>query len=1182
MAWKKVIFSGSTAELDSLTVDNTVTANSFVGSGASLTGVSADSVSFTNITNKPTLVSQSAQIDFNSIQNTSNIVSNSAQIDFNSIQNTANIVSSSTQVDFNSIQNTANIVSNSAQINYTEVNSIPAGIVSSSTQIQNIINNNNVLPAGTVSSSAQVSFADITNKPTNFTGSYTELSNIPSGILSSSTQVVDSLPAGTVSGSSQISFTNISNKPAGLVSASNQINFNNITGKPGGLVSSSTQVVDSLPAGTLSSSAQITETDTSRVVVTTGSFSYDLTLLPTDGHNLYFGAFDTQSMKLLGAQGLQGVPTHFYFSGSMRDRNLGNEGEYVTVGPNKGLRSSAFPANVVSSSTQVASLLPAGTISGSAQIDTLFNQDGVVSSSAQVNTLLGQATSNVVINEAGNDVDFRVESDNNTHALFVNGATAQVGIRNSTPRAALDVRGKISGSTLSIAGGDVTFGGLQNDSSETTLVVYNGDNQLRYREAGDGAFLDTAAIADGGTGLATADQIHTFVTSQGYTTLSDLPAGIISSSTQINALSGVTADNVPFSGITSVPTLVSGSGQIAIGSTTGTLAVNKGGTGATTAAAARTNLGVDAAGTDNSTDVTLTGTPDYITISGQVITRNQIDLANDVTGTLPAGNVGNLTAAKITDFDSNVVSNLPAGTVSSSTQVTNLIADGGILPAGTVSGSAQTVAHLTSADVTVNDMTVSGDLTVSGTTTSINSTNLDVTDKLIAVNRGGTTAASANGGGLFISGADASLTWDNGNSRLSVNQPFNVAGNITTTGTVDGIDVAGQDAKLVSLLAATSSFLTAHPSITEASANLSNSGRTYIQSITLDSNGHVTAVSTGTETVTDTNTFRTVTAGGNTLGSTETLAFTAGTNVTITETGGAVTINATDTDTVYTLPEATATVRGGIELFSDTDQSVAANTVTSTANRTYGIQLNSDGQAVVNVPWEDTTYSAGTGIDVSSNTFSVDVSDFMTNGADNRVVTATGTDGMNAENGLTYSTTSNVSTLNLTKQGHQVIKLDAGTFGSSSIVLNANSTGGRNVIEATNDLYIERLGSTKIQVTSTGVDVTGALTATGDITAYYSSDERLKDNVTPIENATDKVKAIGGYTFEWKEGIEDITNKTGKDIGVIAQEIEEVAPELVHTRDNGYKGVDYPKLVALLIESNKELIKRVEELESKQ
>jgi len=163
---------------------------------------------------------------------------------------------------------------------------------------------------------------------------------------------------------------------------------------------------------------------------------------------------------------------------------------------------------------------------------------------------------------------------------------------------------------------------------------------------------------------------------------------------------------------------------------------------------------------------------------------------------------------------------------------------------------------------------------------------------------------------------------------------------------------------------------------------------------------------------------------------------------------------------------------------------------------------------------------AGTGIDVAADAISVDVSDFMSNGSNNRIVTATGADAMNAEANASFD------------------------------------------------------GST--------LAVTGAITATGDITAFSSSDKTLKENISNIENAVDKVSKINGVYYNWTFEAQEKHKHFGKEkeIGVIAQEVEEVLPEIVQTRDDGTKAVKYERLCALLIESVKELKKEIEELKS--
>lgn len=121
------------------------------------------------------------------------------------------------------------------------------------------------------------------------------------------------------------------------------------------------------------------------------------------------------------------------------------------------------------------------------------------------------------------------------------------------------------------------------------------------------------------------------------------------------------------------------------------------------------------------------------------------------------------------------------------------------------------------------------------------------------------------------------------------------------------------------------------------------------------------------------------------------------------------------------------------------------------------------------------------------------------------------------------------------------------------------------------------------QINSLGVgtsasNVDGTIISTGDIKAFYSSDSRLKTNVEPISGALDKLSKIRGVYFDWipTPGVHD---NEGHDIGVIAQEVESVFPEVVTTRSNGYKAVKYEKLIALLIQSNKELLARIEKLE---
>lgn len=144
---------------------------------------------------------------------------------------------------------------------------------------------------------------------------------------------------------------------------------------------------------------------------------------------------------------------------------------------------------------------------------------------------------------------------------------------------------------------------------------------------------------------------------------------------------------------------------------------------------------------------------------------------------------------------------------------------------------------------------------------------------------------------------------------------------------------------------------------------------------------------------------------------------------------------------------------------------------------------------------------------------------------------------------------------------------------------------GSSAIVTTEGVIIDHSGSMGIGVSETEtplsykLDVSGSIRATG--TVMQSSDERLKEDIFPIDNALDRVDAIEGVYFKWN-------GKEERQVGVIAQQIQKVLPEVVSEDNNGYLSVSYTGIVPLLLEAVKEqksiieeLVERIEKLEKK-
>ena len=134
--------------------------------------------------------------------------------------------------------------------------------------------------------------------------------------------------------------------------------------------------------------------------------------------------------------------------------------------------------------------------------------------------------------------------------------------------------------------------------------------------------------------------------------------------------------------------------------------------------------------------------------------------------------------------------------------------------------------------------------------------------------------------------------------------------------------------------------------------------------------------------------------------------------------------------------------------------------------------------------------------------------------------------------------------------------------------------------------------TSNVQYASLGIGTaasgtSGEIRAVNNITAYYSSDRRFKENIQDIPNALAAVDVIGGKLFNWTDeflnenGGEDDYFLPKESFGVIAQDVQSVLPVAVRTREDGSLAVDYEKLCALAFQAIKELKAEVDQLKGK-
>jgi hypothetical protein len=522
-----------------------------------------------------------------------------------------------------------------------------------------------------------------------------------------------------------------------------------------------------------------------------------------------------------------------------------------------------------------------------------------------------------------------------------------------------------------------------------------------------------------------------------------------------------------------------------------------------------------------------------------------------------------------------------------------------------------TTINNTAPDQTVT-LTEGDNVTITGTYPNFTIASNDVVGAVSSVSGGTGISVNSTTGAVVVT-----------NTITNNNQLTNGAGYTTNIGDITGV-TAGSGISG----GGTSGTVTVSHADTSAQTSVNNSGATVIQDVTLDTYGHVTGLASKTITLADlgytgatnanyiTNNNQLTNGAGYTTNVGDITGVTAGTNLTGGGTSGTVTLNLTATPSVTginignqiqlkesadraDLLEITSVTSGwaGIQLRNSADEgrwSLMTDGsqfgVYDDENSDWSLLFDENGGAVLNYNSAPKLSTTAAGATVSGDLIvsGGDISLSGTNGRIQGVATVSAsTDAANKAyvDNTAAALVTGVTTSNGISGG--------GTSGTVNVTLDTDLRGhawaiGRDNNDAiiVNTSYIDFYIDSSIDMR---LENDGDLHVEGDVIAYSTtiSDRRLKDNIKTIDNALDKVEKLRGVEYDWNKG----SRKGQHEIGLIAQEVEEVFPFLVREKvkstgefenDNtSYKSVDYEKLVGVLIESVKELSAKVKTLEAK-